>query len=1576
MKIRKRFKRIMTMLLVVMLMITSVIPADAASDSGSETEANVILENDFEDGIASFNFSGSGGSHSYVQDETKGQAISMNRTGTGDFFLYTDLANIATEGSVVYELDMKFVGDNVNSTLVQKHSDGFYWPAFEIKNNVLSSGSAALKSLEKDTWFTLSMLCDYDAMTCSVYVDGELLKSDMAVDKEGDVIQLRIYSKDSTATGTEADFLIDNVKVYKSTKPMQDLGSGDSGSGDGGSGDTPAVDVTEGAKIFEADFEESNPFKFVPQQGGTIVQTTADEVHGNVIEFTRTGTGDFYMYASPVSADTANTFVVYEFDVKLFEAEASSLLIMLRADGPKFAYPVYINNGVIKGRNNYTQTDALATLESEQWYTISVVCDYAARVRSIYLDGVKLAENLPMEEDFVDADKANQIRIYSGPVETLGGNESHFIVDNIRVYEGTQPFEGELVVEDVVITIDPSKSIFNEERYNTDKFDTLLDGYVALHTRSGMVYKDAETKTKLTTVPVKSENGYSVVLAEICEALGFTYQVSGNLATVNGKTVDVWENGGKQWVDAEQLLATYGNVSIDTNEVVKSNGMLIAGNTAFSWPSAEYDASDVFHGRSELQKLNDYLFFERPTTEQIAEAYTNSELNGVHPRIQATADDFARIKEEVQTDPLMKTWYQQLIGAADYLVEVDTDPVIWELPDGIRLLDVSQDVTNKMYTLGMAYQLTGDQKYVDRAWLDLQAVSNFKNWNPVHDLDPAVMSAGMAIGYDWMYHGLTEEQRKDIEEGIYKNLFAVVCESYESSYGILGTNPVCLINHNIVLNGGFTMSALALMDVYPEIGAHITSMCIRGADLMLIEYGKDGAWKEGPGYWEFTTRYTTKMLSALKTVFGTCFGLDLCEGLETTADFVLNLQSDVGSFNYGDTDLGTTYSPIMYYLSDKYENPSVTATVLALNEGKVSGNENLVHALLWYDTDIKAGAVEMELDAAYEDEGVITMREQWTKGVTTFVGIHGGANQVCHAQVDAGTFVYDYAGIRWAKELGKTPYDTTVTAEYAADGGRWLLYRSLAEAHNLIVINPDNTPGQKVDAVAAVELVESKDRGSIAVVDLTENYSANASSAIRGFFFTDDRTSLVVRDEISLIKDDSTVYWFMQTDADVEIAADGKSATLTQLGKQVKLEFVTSGNGTAELSVGPSTRELLGSTSPINAPVVSDTNKYDVEDENVNRIAIKLTGASGDVTITAKLTPLGVSSTPVSDYDKSISEWTVPEGEVAEKPQLQSVVLDGRTVKFDETNQATYLCVEGKNTAVPEAVVTVDETKYSYEVRNAETTDGGTTTIVVKDKENSDVYATYTVHFEEIPVPMSFEGMTSLQVIAAEASEEPEGISNGYVAWKTIDNDPNSRWTSQGMGQWILLELEKESVVDSMMILFKNGHLRSTYFSVEVSTDGENFETVFEGQSAGPAIGNVEAFEQIALGEVNAKYIRINCNGNSAQGMIAGWNNIGEIVFTGNVIQTPTATPTPTPTSAPTSSPTDTPAVEIIPEGTDKEYTLGTSGTVTIHCTGKLEELESVEVDGEVVDVSNYTVTEGSTIVTFKSIFLENFLRM
>ncbi len=64
-------------------------------------------------------------------------------------------------------------------------------------------------------------------------------------------------------------------------------------------------------------------------------------------------------------------------------------------------------------------------------------------------------------------------------------------------------------------------------------------------------------------------------------------------------------------------------------------------------------------------------------------------------------------------------------------------------------------------------------------------------------------------------------------------------------------------------------------------------------------------------------------------------------------------------------------------------------------------------------------------------------------------------------------------------------------------------------------------------------------------------------------------------------------------------------------------------------------------------------------------------------------------------------------------------------------------------------------------------------------------------------------------------------------------------------------------------------------------------------------------------------------------------------------------------------------ALKIVPEATDFTYILGSSGGVTIKCTGELKDFVSVYMDGVEVDKSNYTLREGSTLLTFATKYLD-----
>lgn len=116
----------------------------------------------------------------------------------------------------------------------------------------------------------------------------------------------------------------------------------------------------------------------------------------------------------------------------------------------------------------------------------------------------------------------------------------------------------------------------------------------------------------------------------------------------------------------------------------------------------------------------------------------------------------------------------------------------------------------------------------------------------------------------------------------------------------------------------------------------------------------------------------------------------------------------------------------------------------------------------------------------------------------------------------------------------------------------------------------------------------------------------------------------------------------------------------------------------------------------------------------------------------------------------------------------------------------------------------------------------------------------------------------------------------------------------------------------------------------------------------------------------------------------------GEINAGSNPAPTPTPTPTPAPnptpeattptpdpapaTTTPAASTTTAPAQVTydILDGAGSSWTQNTDGSLAIRGSGEISKFREVKVDGVTVDPVNYTVTEGSTIITFKPEYLKS----
>ncbi len=950
------------------------------------------------------------------------------------------------------------------------------------------------------------------------------------------------------------------------------------------------------ATVFEEDFEDYQNSMTVAEQGN-VISTYKD--NKNTAMRMKRNDGNSYDFHLTASCSLAySDYVVFDYDIKILDENSQMRMYVRNGE--------YISSdiGALEKDGRLTLGSKEVVLEKNRWYNVAIVYDFSNGVKNYYLDRTAVSVNENMPETFVTNSKPELMRFHSN----ANSNSLDLLVDNVRIYEAYEPRETINAVEKIVDT-DSSKTVFA----STDYEEKLLKGYSAIHSRSGVMFADGK-KTLLTNAPYTDENDVCYVEpTEVCAKLGV--EIPDN--------IPAYENG---YVRLDELTELLGMELYTDTEAINS-GMNIFGDKAFKKVTGD-----------DLQSLNDYLFYLRPDRKELRKAYSQSEQNAQHPRIQATKSDFDRVRELYKSgeNEYINAWAKQVLNYADRLLAMGSF-VDYIITDG-RLLSECREMIDVAYTLGMAYQLTGNTAYVDRAWTDLKKVSEFANWNPSHHLDPAEMGLGVAIGYDWMYDALTEEQRSVIEEGMYNNLFYDASLSYKTSNSQMSNSATATNNHNIVCNGGIGIAAMAMLDVYPEESYYLLENALRAADLMMYHWAPYGSWYEGANYWELSMQYTAGLISTLETVLGTSFALDKCEGLSTSGTFMLYMQTDNGVFNTGDCDVSWLtdylYVPEMFWLSNKYNSPQLTSGVLKYRGKTLKNSSDAVLGLLWYDTDITDDNIDLPRDIYYNGDEMVALRNTWDVcDTSSFVGIHGGITAIEHSQLDGGSFVFESRGERWAIDLGCGDYNCIGYWEMSSSvkPNRWQYFRSRAESHNTISINPQRPqPEHNLNSFVEITRFETNESGAIVTADMSSALNNDASSALRGYFYTDERRSLVVRDEIAL-NDSSEVYWHMMTAADVEI--NDNYAILTQNGKQLKLEFVAEG-GETELYAEEA-------SEVVNNAIEDGELLEDDITETAKRITIKLCG-SGDVNITVKLSPCDMEGgSDIEEYNKPINEWSI-----------------------------------------------------------------------------------------------------------------------------------------------------------------------------------------------------------------------------------------------------------------------------------------------------------------------------------------------
>ena len=1136
---------------------------------------------------------------------------------------------------------------------------------------------------------------------------------------------------------------------------------------------------------------------------------------------------------------TPNRFVVLETDIMVgnggFEGNIFQFKDANKVTGNLFSVNAAGEITFVKAKTK------VATLKDNVWLKLAAVLDMETNTCDIYVDGKLAFSGLSYADDSVTG--LSSVRMYLSKSKANFGKT--VMIDNYKIYEGKEPREikpGELPPKSPIVPDKSKEAITLLGKMGSD--------VVALNVPAGTIYYNG-AKHALDVGPYITNDRTLIPVRAVSEAFGCTVDwneetatatIDGNTKITIGSADMVLADGSIYTLDvpAEVTndrtfipLRALGEKALGKAVTWDERGLILLGEKEYS--STEYD----------LEAINNFLLYDRPSAETVQSLY--AQKNAAHPRVLLDKSGFDRIRENYKSNEYVKEWGDVVIKQADVILD---DPMPEHvLPDDKRLLNTSNKVSDRMIKLGMAYQLTGDKKYVDCAYKNLYAAGSFPDWNPSHYLDVGEMSYGFAIGYDWMYDAYTDEQRKFIEEAIYKHSFDVTQQAY---YNQNGYNWWVKVDHNwnSWVNGSMIVASIAFFDKYPEVCSDLISVALRAQEYMLPNFYPDGAWMEGVGYWDATVKPVARYVDTLRVALGTDFNITKTPGLEKTAYFALNAQGPKGINSYHDTGTSMGNYPSLFWFSREYNDPDLTK--VRLYQMEKYNFAPTIYDMIWYNTEISdKRAADLAKDVYFRGVELVSMRASFTNDSGAFLSYHGGQTVVNHYHVDSGTYVLDMLGERFAVDLGSEDYSTI---EHGTKN-RLDYYRVRAEGHNVYVINPaESGVGQenKNDTFSQVECLESSERGAYSIVDLTQAYANQVTKARRGFKMEDDRRSVVVRDEFTLKKKDSEIYWFVHTGNNVELL-DNRTAVITVNGAKVKATITTNVDS-AELSV-------------MDAAPLETSPKVPTQNANASykKLALHMK-ASDDVIIQIKYVPY---DDPIAEKEVPnipLDEWKNEEGALRVAPLLDSLSVNGAPVDGFNPEVVSYtLKYPYDATEVPQVSASAGD-GIEVEILQSQAV-GESTRIKVYYKDDPTLASVYTVNQLLMPQLNDVNGMKRHQVFNITSSPDTQVENPDSNA---ADNDIGTRWAASGPNQWITFDYGSKVQIDALGISVMQGDKRMYTYSIFVSDDGENWTQVVDHAKTD---GKTEDIVIYPIESVNARYLKYVGFGNT----VNEWNSVTEI---------------------------------------------------------------------------------------------------
>ncbi len=777
-------------------------------------------------------------------------------------------------------------------------------------------------------------------------------------------------------------------------------------------------------------------------------------------------------------------------------------------------------------------------------------------------------------------------------------------------------------------------------------------------------------------------------------------------------------------------------------------------------------------------------------------------LKKSHPRV--LVGDFEPIRKRLKSDLQMQDWLKQL----------------------------SSETT--MDAIALRFQLTGDTNLIRAAVdsaLSLDLAAKIKK-GP-HHYGKSICFLGCT--YDWLHDYLSFQQRNQLLVMLQQGLEAYLQDPDKTNFH----------NMNHCLNAGAIVGAIAIADEAPALAKKVLEVAIN--TINLTWYQPDGVTPEGPHYMNWSSLIMISGLSSLDIAFNDGFGLSDDLGIMGYGDFMMHITIPKKGIavKYSDCYTNGTYYNLgqFFWIANKFNRADISQFALE-NDAYTASGENpdysgKIHQLLWYNPEkFKTNAnryASIPLDKQFKSAELAVMRSAWNDENAIFTALKGTDNyhqaNFYHRHTNTGTFFLSALGQQWAVDLGLEDY---AIPDYNEQPRRY--YKLRAEGHNCNIINPGSGIDQLGWENCPIISQGSSNQESYAVVDMQPDYINLSKSAKRGLKLFDHRRKILLQDEInSLDGKPLDSYWFMHTEAGIEIAPDGRSAILYRANERLLVYMATAPKDARFTVMGT---EPLVYTKPV---------KYKQDwTFGAKKLSIH--------TNTEKQLKLAIVFVPLHEGDAiqlqklpytNLDDWKI---NAKKEATLSSIKIEGKPIANFDERQFTYT-IDGVQPSISQITAVFNEKNANISIEK-----NNNNSVSIKVAVPGYTSSNYLIYFREKPIQI-------LRNSLHEYSSWDESFANHRIIAPKIK-----------AGEFIEYELNQVATVGNISIGFTNQQLKSYPFEIWVSTDKSNWSLAYNGASKIIPGIKMPMPQSFALKTFQAKFIRIK-------------NPIGGSNFTIDVLQ-------------------------------------------------------------------------------------------